>query len=145
MPAGAWLSILGGGLAVVASFLPWVTGTSALGVTVTRNAFQFGANYGFSVDGVVLVALGVIGAVIGIARLTKTAMPRYLQRSPIVLGLVVAAVAVNRIPSINDLVHSVNNACSGNCSATMAYGVYICFLGAAFMLIGGIVLRSRQP
>jgi hypothetical protein len=142
-PAGAWLSIIGGGLAIVSSFLPWSSATMVLG-GATRNAFQLGAGEGFSVDGVVLLGLGAIAIIIGIVRLTNSAMPRYLQRSPIVLGLVVAAVAVNRIPGINTYVHNIQSSCSGACTASMGFGVYATFVAAALMLVGGLVLHSAS-
>jgi len=143
-PAGAWFSILGGAIAVVSGFLPWVMATTGLGGGFTRNAFQFGAHESFSVDGVVLMVLGTIAVIIGIVRLTNSAMPRFLQRSPIVLGIVVALVPLNRLPAINSSVHNIQNACSGACTASIGYGVYTAFVGALLMLIGGFVLRARS-
>ncbi|HUC36937.1 MAG TPA: SHOCT domain-containing protein [Acidimicrobiales bacterium] len=142
MPAGAWLSIIGGGLAALGSFLPWSSATIA-GVSDTRNAFQLGPSEGFSADGVFLLLLGAIAVIIGIVRLTNSEMPRYLQRSPIVLGLGVAGVAINRIGGINDYVHKIDNSCSSICTAAIGFGVYTTFVAAALLLLGGFVLRSQ--
>lgn len=139
MPVGAWIAIIGGGLSIIASFLPWVSATAFI-VSISRNAFQLGAGNGFSPDGVILVLLGVISIVIGIARLTNSIIPRYIQRSPIVLGLGVAFVAINRLPSIIDLTNGPVN-CS-SCNASIGFGVYVTFVAAGLMIVGGLVLRS---
>ena len=86
MPAGAWLAIIGGLLIGISAFLPWLTATALID-HVSRNGFQLGNNFGFSADGVVCIILGVVTVLVGIARLTNSATPRFLQRSAIVTGI----------------------------------------------------------
>jgi len=76
-------------------------------------------------------------------RLTDSAMPRYVQSSPIVLGVAVAFATGVEIPGINAIANDVLNACAGSCSASVSYGVYLAFIAAGLMLIGGLVLRSQ--
>jgi len=142
LQAGAWLSVMSGVLMAVSAFLPWFT-ASLLGVTLNRNAFQLGANDGFSADGVILVVFGVITVLIGITRLSRSSMPRFVQRSPIITGIVSAAVAGDRIPSVNSLIHNIQNSDS-SIVASFGIGLYLAFVAGGVSIIGGLVLRSKR-
>lgn len=144
LPAGAWLTIIGGVVAVVSGFLPWFSFTSTFSGSLNRNAYQLGNNSSFSVTGAVLLLLGTVGIVIGIARLTRSRMPNFLQRSPIVLGCAVALAAVLQISSINHLAEKVNNTCNAQCTASIGFGLYTALGGAALLLVGGVVLRTNN-
>lgn len=159
VPAASF-TIIGGVIAGVSSFLPWVSGTGPF-LSISRNAYELGANDGFSIEGIIVVVLGAIAIIIGIVWLTDTDLPssllrfpsfprlteseasRYLQLSPFVLGVAIAAVAGIGIPSINGLVHRVQDNCQGACTASMGYGVYAAFVGAGFMIVAALVLHSE--
>lgn len=140
-PAGSVLAILSGAVMAIGAFLPWFTAHIGF-ATLNRNAFQLGNNYGFSIDGVLLLAFGAIAIAIGISRFTRSQMPRWIQRSPIVLGLAAGLVLVNRVPSINDLAHNVEGA-SSLLSAGIGYGVWVTGVGAALAVAAGFALRSQ--
>lgn len=142
LPAGAWFAIIGGILAGIAALLPWLSASSVLGATITRDSFQLGSNFGFSIDGVLLVVAGALSIIIGIVRITGSQMPSYLQRSPIVMGAVITLIPLNRIISIHSLADKITHACSGTCVASIGIGMYICFAAGALAIIGGLVLRS---
>jgi hypothetical protein len=120
--------------------MPWVTAT-ALGISISRDGFQLGDRDALSFDGPVLLLLGIVTIVIGVSRLTKTAVPRFLQRSSIVTGVAAALVLVNRYPGIHDLVNQVN---SSDDLASIGYGFWVCAAGALAAFIGGLVLRSAN-
>ena len=143
LPAGGWLAIIAGALMVFGSFLPWVTEHTFL-VTVSRNAFELGSDSGFSIDGVICVALGIVTAVIGIARLTRSAMPRLMQGSPIITGIAAALLVANRAPSINDLAREINSSSNGLATASIGYGLWTVAVGAAVAIVAGLTLPRRR-
>jgi hypothetical protein len=143
VPVGAWMAITGGALMAVSAFLPWVSAQAAF-ASISRNAFQLGNGNGFSADGLILVVLGLITVLVGITRLTKSAMPRYLQRSTIVTGIGPLLVAINRGPSIHSLVQHVNSSASGIVSASIGFGLWVAGLAGIIALVGGLILRSKS-
>jgi hypothetical protein len=126
----------------IAAFLPWFTAHVGL-VTINRNGFQLGNNYGFSIDGVLLLGFGAIAIAIGISRLTKSQMPRWIQRSTIVVGLAAGVVILLEVPSINNLAHRVESA-SSFVSAGIGYGLWVAGAGAALAVVAGFVLRGSS-
>lgn len=141
-PAAAVVAIIGGLVAAVSSLLPWFTASVGL-ASINRNAFQFGQDDGFSIDGVILMFLGVVGILIGVTNMTRTAMPRFLARSPIWVGIGVGVEAFLQISPINNLKHNVTHACSF-CSGSFGYGLYVAFVGAVLLVVAGLMLRSNH-
>lgn len=139
-PVGAWLGIVAGGLAAVASFLPWVHFTTGL-VSVSRNGWQLGAGEGFSVDGAIVLGLGLVTVVIGIAKLTRSATPRYMQRSPIVTGIAIAALALLELPSIHTLIRNATSQDS-YIVGSVGVGVWLAVAAGVIAIVAGLVLRS---
>jgi hypothetical protein len=72
---GATMTLLGGVLIVLGSFLPWLTATAPLVGTMSRNGMEGG-------DGIITLILGVVTILIGVTQLTATNLPTLLQRSP---------------------------------------------------------------
>jgi hypothetical protein len=136
-PAGAWLAIAGGAMAAIGSLLPW----EQIG-TFARNGFQLGAHDSVTFDGPACLILGIVTIVIGITRLTNSAMPRFIQRSTIVTGVLVGLVLAGDYSSIH---HSVNQITASGEIASIGYGYWVCGVGAVVAVAGGIVLRSGQP
>ncbi len=139
--AGAVITICGGLLAILSAFLPWIA-VHAFVLTINRNAFQLGADMGFSADGLVLLLLGLVAVLIGITRAARASMPAFVQRSPIILGIALAILPANRVGSINDVAQRVS-ATSSLASASIGFGLWLAFFAAAITLIGGLVLRSK--
>jgi len=141
VPAGAWLAIIGGLIIGVSSFLPWLTAT-ALIVTINRNGFQLGNDFGFSADGVVCIILGVVAVIIGVVRLTNSASPPLLQRSPIILGIAAAAVFANRYGSLHNFANQLNS--HADVTASVGYGFWLLAIGAFVAIVSGLILRSNS-
>lgn len=142
LPAGAWLAIVAGAFMALGGFLPWGTANTVLLGTINRNAFQLGNNFGFSIDGVIALGLGIVTAIIGVTRLTKTAMPRYLQRSPLVTGIVAVILVIVDAPGINSWASQLNNS-SGATSAGIGYGLWLVAFAGALAVVAGLTPRSR--
>lgn len=143
LPTGAWLAIISGVLAVVASFLPWVH-FSAVFVSVDRNGFQLGQGESFSAAGLIVLLLGVVTAVIGIAKLTSSATPRYMQRSSIVTGIAIIVVAAGEISPIHGLINNVESASSA-ATGSVGFGLWLAIVSGALAVVAGAVLRSSLP
>ena len=140
-PAGAWLTIAGGILLTVGTLLPWGTATAPLVGSISRNAFQLGNDNSLTFDGPVLLFLGIITVVIGITRLTGTAMPRFLQRSSIVTGIVAALVIADDYSGLHDWAKQLNSS-RVTTIAAIGYGFWICSAAALLCIVGGLVLRK---
>jgi hypothetical protein len=87
-------------VASVSSVLPWFTSSGGYAPT-SLNAFQFGNNGSFSIDGVFLTALGIVGVAVGVTNL-RNALPRFLTLTPMWLGVGVAIeAALFELPPID--------------------------------------------
>jgi uncharacterized integral membrane protein len=140
--AGAWIALAGGFILAISGFLPWFT-ASVLAESVSRNGMQLGQGDSFSVDGLLMLLLGLVTVVIAISRLANFPVPRWLQRSPVVVGIVAAVIAGSDIPSINDLVNSVRSS-SSLATASVGFGVYVAIASGVVAAVGGLMLRPPK-
>jgi Zn finger protein HypA/HybF involved in hydrogenase expression len=140
-PAGAAMAVLAGVLMVVGSFLPWFTAHLGFS-TLSRNGYQLGNHYGFSIDGVLVLAFGVISIAIGVSWFTRSQMPWWIWRSPVVVGLACVAVVILRIPGINGLARNVQSA-SSLVTAGTGIGVIVSIAGGVLSVVAGTVLRKH--
>ena len=146
LPVGACLSIVAGALIAAGVFLHWTSVTFG-GLGASQNAFQLGAfNESFRIDGVIALALGVVAVVIGIAGLTNSALPRFIQRSPIIVGIGAGLLVATRLSALNALVNADNLGLKrfGLGHASIGPGFYMVAVGAGLAVIAGLILRSRS-
>jgi hypothetical protein len=144
-PVGTCLSIGAGALIAVGVFLPWISLTVLGRSGPSRNAFQLGAvDVTFSLEGVIALALGVVAVVIGAAGLTNSALPRFIQRSPIIVGIGAGVLGATRLSELNALVNNANPALKGLGSASIGPGFYTVAAGAGLAVTAGLILRSRS-
>lgn len=139
---GAWFALLGGVLIVAGSLLPWMQ-ASVLGANVDRNGMQLGAHMGFSVAGLVTLFLGLVTGLIGLSGVAGFVMPRYIQRSAIITGVVAGGVVLLNLGAMQHYVQTVR-AASTLASANLGYGLWLLLLGCALAVIGGLVLRANR-
>lgn len=138
VPAGGWLAIAGGLILAIGTLLPWVT----LGLgNLTRNGFQMGQNDSVSIDGPLLLTLGVVTVIIGITRLTGTAMPAWIARSTIWTGLIAGISLWADHSGLQDLVSKAQGL---QITAAIGYGYWICAVGAGIAVVAGFVLNSND-
>jgi hypothetical protein len=139
-PAGAWLAIVGGVLISIGSLLPWIAVASV--VSISRNAFQLGANESLTVDGPICILLGIVTLIIGITRLTGSTMPRFIQRSSIITGIAVGVLLILDWSGLHDLVNQING--TNGAIASIGYGYWVSGVGALVAIVGGLVLRTSD-
>lgn len=136
-PGWEWVLIVAGALVAIGSLLPWEQATTGF-ISITRNGFQLGANLSFSADGLVVMALGVVSALIGITRLASRSFPRWLNGSPTVLGAIILVFGI-----VDE--HSLSNTVSGLRSSypagaySVGYGVWLVIVGGALIALTGIL------
>jgi hypothetical protein len=133
---GATMTLLGGVLIILGSFLPWLTATAPLVGTMSRNGMEGG-------DGVITLILGVITILIGVTQLTATNLPTLLQRSPIVTGVITGIVAIINYSSVQQRIADVREE-SELIAASVGAGIWTLFVGAVLAIVGG-VLVLRLP
>ncbi|MGH9107971.1 MAG: hypothetical protein ACRDY3_00645 [Acidimicrobiales bacterium] len=110
---------------------------------ITRNAFQLGKDASFSADGLVLLLLGVVVALIGVVRLTSSSMPRWIQSSTIAPGIVAVLVCLNRLPALHSTAGKLNTSTAGIVAASTGFGVWVAIVGGALAIVAGLILRSK--
>ena len=137
-----WAVVAGGALLSIGTLFAWMTASAGI-ISVSRNAFQMGAHESLTADGPIVLVLGLIILGIGITRLTNTAMPSLVQRSPIIAGLGAAAVLGYDYHSIQQWAQSINSTYS---LASVGPGFWVCCVGDALAIVAGIALRrsARQ-
>jgi hypothetical protein len=136
--AGAFVTLLGGIVLAVSGFLPWFSG-HVVGIAISRNGMQLGNDEGFSIDGLLMLLFGLEVIVIGVCRAASVPLPRWLQQSPAIVGIVAAIVAVLEIPGIENLVNSVRQ--SSLASASIGFGLFVAIFGGVVAFVGGLMLR----
>lgn len=125
--AVAAITVLGGLLVVVASFLPWYV------IESENLSTSVGALAGVG-DWIVTLPLGVAALTIGVVRFVSSPRP-LIQRVPIILGWLAGVVAaadltrISRATAIPDSTHIYPGT-----------GLYLLILGAVVTLVGGLVV-----
>jgi hypothetical protein len=139
---GGWVALIGGVLMVAGSLLPW-THAQIFAAIVDRNGMQLGANTSFSVAGLVTLLLGIVTCLIGLSTIVRFEMPPFVQRSPIITGIVAASVVLLNIGAMQHYVQTVRAASTATV-ASLGFGLWLLFLGCALAIIGGLVLRTTR-
>jgi hypothetical protein len=134
-----WVLIAAGALVAIGSLLPWEQATTGF-VSITRNGFQLGADLSFSADGLVVMVLGVIVALIGITRLTSRSFPQWLNGSPIVLGAVILVFGIVDGHSLANTVNGLRSSYSAG-AYSVGYGVWLVIAGGAIIALAGLLGR----
>jgi hypothetical protein len=132
-----WAVVAGGALLSLGTLFAWMTASVGI-ISISRNAFQMGAHESLTADGPIVLVLGLIVLGIGISRLTNTAMPHLVQRSPIIAGLGAAVVLGYDYHSIQHWAQSINGTYS---LASVGPGFWVCCVGDALTIVAGIALR----
>lgn len=79
---GAIVTLVAGGLAIVGSFLPWITATAAFVGTISRSGIDGGG------DGLLTIVLGIVVGLFGIARLARSGSDQVARAGTAICGLV---------------------------------------------------------
>ena len=134
-----WVLIAAGALVSIGSLLPWEQATTGF-VSITRNGFQLGADLSFSADGLVVMALGVIAALIGITRLTSRSFPQWLNGSLALLGAVIVVFGIVDERSLANTVNGLRSSYPAG-AYSVGYGVWLVIAGGAIIALAGFLGR----
>jgi hypothetical protein len=127
--------VIGGGiLAVVGSFLPWITATSPLVGTVARTGLDGGG------DGVISLVAGVALVVIGLIYLS-TGWPSY--EALIGAGVLVVVFAVHEYNGVTDRIAGLPTAAAA--LVQVGAGIYAIGAGGAAAAVGGFIASRVDP
>lgn len=137
IPAGwEWVLVVAGAMAAFGSLLPWEQVSAGLS-SFTRNGFQLGAHLSFSIDGLIVLGLGAVAALIGVTRLTGRPAPRWMNRSPIIVGAVLLFDGVINERSLASTVNGLQRQYPLG-SFAVGYGVWLVIGGGALILFAGL-------
>jgi uncharacterized membrane protein len=137
--AFALVTMLGGLLVGVGSFLPWLTIMAPFVGTLSRSGLDGGG------DGVFTLVVGVAALGIGLARFATPLRP-LIQRAPILAGLLALGIAVLDLVNVNDKISSIGT--SPYVHAYVGSGLYLLVVGALVTVAGGLVVTDsggRRP
>jgi len=135
-----WTVVVAGALVAIGTLLAWMTASAGI-ISISRNAFQMGDHESMTPDGPIVMVLGLILIGIGVARLTNTSMPRFVQRSPIIAGLGVGVVLGYDYHSIHQWALSIN---SSGALGSIGTGFWVCCVGDALAIAAAIGLMSSE-
>jgi len=131
------LVALGGVAMVVGSFMPWITVQAPFVGNISRSGIDGGG------DGLFTAGLGVVTALIALARFTATRLPSLVQRSSIVTGIAAGALAVFEIHNVQQRIATATGA-SNLVTGAVGAGLYVIIGGAVLALVGGLILRQPE-
>jgi hypothetical protein len=129
---GALLVLVAGALAILGSFLPWLTATVALVGTVTRNGIDGGG------DGLVTLILGLLVVLLGIALLAGSGSAKTARIGTILAAVVLAWIVYVDVGNVNERVAEITG---DYATASVGMGLYVIGL-AAILAVAGALLRG---
>lgn len=140
--SAGWLHVASGALIIAGSLLPWLSVSTRLGPTLTRNAFQLGRDSAMSYDGIVLVAFGVLLAISGAATARGLVRPGgRTELGPLVLSIGALLVCLNRWSGLRTLAHL---DATIHLAASVGDGFYLVLLGSLAGVVGSLVVRLTR-
>jgi hypothetical protein len=108
-------------------------------MSLDRNGFHLGSRNGFSVEGVILVLLGLASVGIGVATLIRSAMPQLLASVPIWAGGGMAWMTLREISPIQRLVDGVGSGSGGRVGGSVGLGLWLGVVAAGIAIFAGVV------
>lgn len=135
----AVLTIIGGALLALGSFMPWVT---AVDFSNGVDTWSFSGLDGVR-DGLFILPIGIGAVCIGVTRLVVSTHP-YFQRLPLALGVLAAAISIYDLVDINERLADMNTSTT-NGAVSQGPGLYAVIVGAVVTAIGGLVVTGPAP
>jgi len=120
-------------LALLGSFLPWITATAAFVGTISRNGFDGGG------DGILTAALGLLIGLMGIAILARSGSSRTARIGALVGGILLGIVAILDIQGVNERLRGLEDAIVGS----LGTGLIVVAFAAVVTVIGTFIPSSR--
>ncbi|GAY11075.1 MmcQ/YjbR family DNA-binding protein [Pseudonocardia sp. N23] len=139
----AIITVVGGLLAAVGSFLPWVT--------LQAGTFGSLSVAGTEGDGIITLIVGILIVAVGVLRLLKPSIPALVQRVPILLGLIVVGLGVYVIINLNSTMAEAGAATGGLAGEladafdfSLGFGLIMTIVGGVVAVVGGIVVSKAS-
>jgi hypothetical protein len=126
------LAIVGGGLAAIGAFLPWVTATAAFVGTVTRSGMEGG-------DGPIFLGVGILVAALGL-----WAVLDHPTAAPILLILAGVAIVGLTVPEYIEVNERVGGLDSDFATASVGAGIWALFAGGVATGLAGLILIGQM-
>jgi hypothetical protein len=124
--AGPIVMLVGGGLVLIGSFLPWATVTTVFGTISVA---------GTNGDGKITLGVGLAIVLVSILELTGTSGARILN---IVIGVVAAGIGVLDYANVSE---RIAGASSDVAQAAVGVGLYAVIAGGIAVIVGGFIKR----
>lgn len=132
LPGG--LTMAGGILLAVGSFLPWITVTAMFVGTISRNGVEDGG------DGLYSLGLGVVICIIGYLFRTGT---RRMAIPTAILGTLSLGIVILEWSFVGDRVEGAKN--KEGAIVSIGSGIYVMALGAVLTILGGLLMTLVRP
>ena len=137
---GGILVIIGGGLAVLGSFLPWISMTAPLVGSVTKSGIEGGG------DGIVTVVVGLVVALLGVALVARSGSTPRAVLGTVLTSVVLGGLAFYDMADVNAravLAHTQlileDNPFTDAVNISTGMGLYVILVGAVLGFVGAIV------
>ena len=140
IPWGRILVVIGGGLAVLGSFLPWISMTAPLVGSVTKSGIEGGG------DGIVTLVVGLVVALLGVALVARSGSTPRAVLGTVLTSVVLGGLAFYDMADVNTpavLAHTQlileDNPFTDAVNISTGMGLYVILVGAVLGFVGAIV------
>jgi hypothetical protein len=131
---GGIVILIAGALAILGSFLRWITATAAFVGTIGRSGLDGGG------DGIVTIALGIVIVLLGIAMLARSGSRRTARIGAIVCAVVLGFIAYIDIKSVNDRIAGLGD----NVNGALGMGLILVAFAAVLTVIGAFLPSGQD-
>lgn len=131
---GLVVVLIGGGLVLLGSFLPWITATAAFVGTISRSGIDGGG------DGLITAGIGLVIVVAGLLGFASPGAVSVARLGAVVAGIAAVALGILEINSVNARIASLD---VQTATATVGMGLYAVILGGIVAFIGGLMAKRR--
>jgi hypothetical protein len=132
-----WVLIVAGALVAISSLLPWEQASTGF-ASINRNGLQLGADLSFSADGLIVMALGAVVALVAVAILTTKSCPWWVNGLPIIIGAIVLLFGIADEISIANTVSGLRSSYPTGVYS-VGYGVWLVIVAGAIIVLAGVV------
>jgi hypothetical protein len=128
---GGIVILIAAGLAILGSFLPWISATAALIGTLSRSGLDNGG------DGRITIGLGILIALFGVALLLRSGKARIARVGTVVCAIALGYTAWIDIQDVNNRIASLD---SGNTAiGSLGMGLIIVAFAAVLAFVGALI------
>jgi RNA polymerase subunit RPABC4/transcription elongation factor Spt4 len=131
----AWLVIAGGMIAAVSTFMPWISASAILGLSIYRSAWQLGNGLSDDGTGPLLLILSLLLACVGWSMLSGRVTRIRGKGVSFIFEVVLFALLILEYKSLTDFTNQVG---TKYVVASVGFGYWICGVGTLVALVGSV-------